>query len=205
MNLVVATLFWQPNRHSYAFSRYDESWVDKLYRGFKRNLTRPFDFIAFTDREYGFEEPEIQQRRLLDQEPDYSACIEPYSLDRAMILVGLDTIVTGNCDRYADWIEDACVIGVPRDPFNSRQCCNGVALVPEGLRSRMWDEYDGRNDMDWIRANPHVILDEIFPGEIVSYKGSVKNHGLGDARIVYFHGHEKPHELDEDWIREHWR
>ncbi len=35
--LTVATLFWQPNVASRDFSRcYDESWVEKLYRGFRR-------------------------------------------------------------------------------------------------------------------------------------------------------------------------
>jgi hypothetical protein len=46
------------------------------------------------------------------------------------------------------------------------------------------------------------------PGEVVSYKGQVKKHGLGDARIVYFHGHEKPPEAmctrPGRWIKEHW-
>ena len=205
--ITIAVPFWTHNAASFSFSKcYDESWVEKLYRGFARNLTHPFRFLAFTDRHYSFAHPEIQQTRLRDTEPDYSACIEPYALDDAMILVGLDTIVTGNCDHFVDWIEnDAHTLAVPRDPFNSRQVCNGVALVPEGLRARMWDKYDGRNDMDWIRANPHECLDDLFPGQIVSYKGSVRDNGLGDARIVYFHGLEKPHEVGDDWIKEHWR
>src|SRR5690606_1278796 len=30
-------------------------------------------------------------------------------------------------------------------------------------------------------------------------------HGLGDARIVYFHGDRKPHQLDDEWIVTNWR
>jgi hypothetical protein len=32
----------------------------------------------------------------------------------------------------------------------------------------------------------------------------VKKNGLRDARIVYFHGKEKPHEIDEPFVDECW-
>ena len=31
---------------------YDAEYVEKLYRGFKRNLTIPFDFICLVDKNY---------------------------------------------------------------------------------------------------------------------------------------------------------
>jgi hypothetical protein len=50
------------------------------------------------------------------------------------------------------------------------------------------------------------VIDDLFPGQVVSYKGEVKKHGLTDAtRIVYFHGQDKPHELPHvGWIARHW-
>lgn len=59
--------------------------------------------------------------------------------------------------------------------------------------------------MAWMERQPHRVIDNIFPGHVVSYKGRVKKHGLGDARIVFFHGREKPHELAEPWIQENWQ
>jgi hypothetical protein len=202
--ITVATLLWDANRHSRDFSSmYDESWVDKLYRGFSRNLTEPFRFVCFTDRARSFSEP-VEIERLKAAEPTYATCIEPYRLDEPMILVGLDTIVTGNVDHLAAYCETGDRIALPRDPFRPKIACNGVALVPAGWK-RIATRHRGENDMEWVRRFPHHFIDDLWPGHVVSFKGHVKRHGLGDARIVYLHGKEKPHELGHvDWVHEHW-
>lgn len=204
--ITVATLLWDANDNSLPFSRiYDETWVEKLYRGFARNLTLPFRFVCFTDRDRDFCEP-IQQERIRGR-LDYSACIEPYRLGDPMMLVGLDTIITGNVDHLADYCLEAQRLAVPRDPYDARIVCNGVALVPAG-HERVALDHDGKtNDMEWIRAHRPAVLDDLFPGQVLSYKVHVKPRKLGDARIVYFHGEEKPHQeyARVGWIREHWR
>jgi hypothetical protein len=203
--LHVCTLFWQPNRASRDFSRcYDESWVEKLYRGFRRNLTVPFRFLAFVDRSYRFAEPDIEQMRLLDAEPSYASCIQPYRLGVPTILVGLDTVVVGNIDHMAEYCLSANRFALPRDPYHPNIACNGVALVPAG-HQLIGTAHEGENDMEWVRRFPHRYLDQVFPGQVLSYKGHVEKRGLGDARIVYFHGLKKSHELGHvAWIREHW-
>lgn len=203
--LTVATLLWDANRNSLPFSRmYDESWVEKLYRGFARNLTVPFRFVSFVDRRREFAEP-IEQEVMSTSNPGYGDCIEPYRLGEPMILCGLDTVVTGNCDHLAEYCLTAEVIALPRDPYRKSRACNGVALVPGG-NAHVWNEWRGENDMEWMRKQSHVFLDDLYPGQIVSYKGHVERHrGLGDARIVYFHGERKPHQLPHvGWISKHW-
>lgn len=202
--LTVATLFWQHNNQSKSFSQcYDEGWVEKLYRGFARNLTSPFRFVCFTDRDRVFSEP-IEQERIRDPEPSYATCIEPYRLGGPMILVGLDTVVTGNIDHLANYCDKARWLGLPRDPYKPRIACNGVALIPRGYED-VAEKHRGENDMVWVRSFPHRMIDDIFPGDVQSYKGYVKKHGIRDTRIVYFHGLEKPHQLpDADFIKEHW-
>ena len=79
-----------------------------------------------------------------------------------------------------------------------------IALVPAG-NEHVFTAWRGENDMDWLRVNEHVFIDDIWPGAVVSYKGSVEGRELRDERIVYFHGRSKPHELQHlPWIREHW-
>lgn len=207
--LTVATLLWDANRHSLAFSKdYDESWVEKLYRGFRRNLTVPFRFVVFVDYEREFAHPEIEQRRLSTLLPGYANCIEPYRMGEPMILCGLDTIVTANCDRLAAYaLHDDSVLALPRDPYAPERACNGVALVPAG-QAGIHERWNGENDMEWLRAQPHVFIDDLFPGAVLSYKGHVKKSGLREARIVYFHGHDKAPEAMKSpsgaWIKEHW-
>lgn len=201
--MIVATLIWDPNENSKTFSAmYDETWVKKLYFGFARNLDREFRFHVFTDKPRPLPAEIVQHQ--IEGNPSYATCIQPYQLNEAMILVGLDTIVTANINHLADYCLTADTIALPRDPYNEKQACNGVALVPAGMRA-VFDHHRGENDMEWMRKHPHKMIDDLFPGQVVSYKGHVKKRGLGDARIVYFHGEEKPHQLDLQWVKEHWR
>ena len=202
--LTVATCFWRPNRHSAPASRcYTPEWVDRLYRGFRRNLTVPFRFVVLTDREYGFCQG-VEQERLSTDEPDWSSMIEPFRIEGPLIVVGLDTVVTGNIDQLADWCFDGDRIALPLSP-GKPYACNGVALVPPGCTG-IYRDWRGENDMEWLRSQPHAFIDELFPGQVVSYKCDVRPDGLGDTRVAYFHGRPKPDELGRlDWVKEHWR
>lgn len=205
--ITVATLLWDANKNSLPFSRhYTTEDVEKLYRGFARNLTAPFRFVCFTERPRKFTEDAIEQESLAASEPNYSSCIEPYRLGSPMILVGLDTIVVGNCDALARYCETGTQLAVPRDPFFPDKVCNGVALVPAG-HEWVWRTFDGKmTDMEWIRKRDVAVIDDLFPLAVSSYKGRIRKHGLDDeTAIVYFHGDLKPHELGHvGWIAKHW-
>lgn len=202
--LTVACVFWDANAASFEFSRcYTEAWVERLYRGFRRNLTAPFRFVCFTERPRKFK-GQIEQLPLSKMPPDYGALIEPYRLGEPMILVGLDTVVTGNCDELAEFAMTSGMIALPRDPYAKHRACTGVQLVSAGFES-VWETYRGGDDMEHMRKQPHVFIDDIFPGQAESYKGHVRDYGLGDTRIVYFHGIPKMDALQEPWILEHWR
>lgn len=184
---------------------YSEEWVERLYRGFARNLTVPFEFVCYTTNENPHLGWHIRQKRIHTARPTYADCIQPYELNTPMILVGLDTVVTGNCDALAEYCFTQNVIALPRDPFDKRHACNGVALVPKGWR-KVFDTHGDQNDMEWLRSFPHNYIDDWFPGAVASYKGEVRQRGLKDTRIVYFHGNEKPHQLGHlPWVKEHWR
>lgn len=204
--LNVVSLLWDANAGSHPFSQcYDESWVLRLRDGFARNLTRPHRFVLFTEKQRDLP-PEIVQEKLSTDAPSYANCIEPYRLNEPMILVGLDTVIVGNIDHMADYCMYDHHIALPADPNKPHVKCNGVALVPGGLR-HIYDNWSGENDMHWMNQQLHKSTDIVFPGEVVSYKCHVKPspHGIRGARIVYFHGKEKPHELtDLPWVREHW-
>lgn len=203
--ITVATLLWQTNHNSQKFSSmYNEEWVERLYRGFARNLTKPFQFVCYVDRPRKFSVP-VTPRLINSRIPSYADCIQPFEMGVPMILVGLDTIVTGNIDHLADYCLNAETLALPRDPFDKEQACNGVCLVPAGLQA-IAGSHGKQNDMVWLRSKPHVFIDDLYPGHVESYKGAVRDQGLGDTRIVYFHGKEKPHELPEvQWISDHWR
>lgn len=198
--LTVACCLWDANKTSYDFSRcYDESWVEKLFSGFHRNLNYEFKFVCFTDRVRKFSDG-IEQIPLRKSPPDYSCLIEPYLLNEPSIIVGLDTIVLRNIDHLADYCFDGNRIALP--VHRGKPNC-GVALVPQGHRA-VFDNYRGENDMEWVCKHPHEAIDDLWEGDVVSYKLDVRPNGLNGARIVYFHGKPKPNELDLDWIRDNW-
>lgn len=206
--ITVATLLWDANPQSYSFSRcYTEEWVEKLHAGFRRNLTVPMRFVCFTDRPRQFSAGIDTQ--WLEGEPSYASCIEPYKLNEPMIVVGLDTIVVGNCDHLAAYAIGGKKLAAPRDPVFPDKVCNGVVLAPQGC-AEVWRSFKGGNDMEHIREmwkrGDVAVIDDIFPGQVVSYKGKVRADGLtDDTRIVYFHGRNKPHELGHiGWIARHW-
>jgi len=205
--LTVSTCFWDATAESMKTSRcYSEAWVEKLYRGFKRNLSAPFRFVCFVDRERKFKEP-IEQMPLERRPIGYGSCVEPFKLNEPMIFVGLDTVVVGNIDKLANWCLEGKgkKLALPKHPFEEFSI-NGVVLVAAGQR-HIFDGWRGENDMDWMRSFPHDRIDEIFPYKVLSYRGHMKGRGqMKEARIVYFHGREKPHELPhEAFVKEHWR
>lgn len=207
--LTITTCLWEPNQNSRHFSRcYDESWADKLYRGFKRSLSDPFRFVVFTDKKRKFQEP-IAQERIDMKDIHYGACIEPFRLDCPQIFVGLDTIVVGNCDALAHYCMTADKPAIPKDPYHPNSVwerTNAVVLAPKGCRKMLFDGYAGENDMEWINGRDVNLLDEVFPGAVMSYKGHVQYCGLEEEnKIIFFHGCVKPHDLPHvGWVARMW-
>lgn len=208
--LTVTTCLWDANEHSRHFSLcYDETWPEKLYRSFKRNLTAPFRFVVFTDRPRTYAEKAIEQEQIQTKPAHYGACIEPFRLDCPQIFCGLDTIVVSNIDHLAAYCESADKPAIPRDPFEGVSPwarTNAVVLAPAGCKAMLHDGWGGQNDMDWINTRETVLIDDLFPRQVVSYKGRVQRLGLEEeTRMVFFHGPHKAHELGQvKWIADAW-
>lgn len=204
--ITIACCFWDINEKSKDFSRcFDTTWVDKLYRGFDRNLTKPFRFVCFVDHLREFEE-NVQQHILRTQVPDYGCLIEPYKLGGPMIVCGLDTVVLENIDHLAAYCEQPGPIALPRNPYKKEQSINAIVLVPPG-HTNIFADWSGENDMDWLRQFDWLAIDDLFPGNVRSLKAHrIRDTGPDGAKIIYFHGVPKPHELMHlKWIQDHWR
>jgi hypothetical protein len=198
----ITTCLWARNRHSGRFCPgHDETWVERRYRGFARNLTVPFRFVCLVDTERRFAEPDIEQLAMLTQEPENRALAEAFRLDAPMIHVHLDTIVTGNCDALAEYCMTGKDIAVPSLASGAR--FYGIALCPAGQR-RIFDEWRGEHDVVWWQRQRTVAIDDVVgPGRVVFYPGAELPP---DARIVYFGPGCKPSALGHvPWVREHWR
>ncbi len=179
--------------------------MEKLYRGFARNLTIPFRFAALTDYWREFNEP-VEQYCLETKPAHFGCLIEPFKFNAyPMIIAGLDTVIVRNIDHFADYCLSGGKIAAPRDPYKPGQLINPIVLAPAG-HTDIFTNWRGENDMDWLRAQPHSFIDDLFPGgQTISLKaGDVRRKGTQNARVVYCHGRPKMHELDLPWLKEHW-
>lgn len=205
--LNVACCLWDPNIHTFEWSkRYDETWVEKLYSMFHRNLTMPFKFVVFTDRYRTFLDVHIEQRKLITEVPDYGCLIEPFSLNEPTIICGLDLIVLENIDhmaRYCFYGEKPAVVD---HPSIKGKKINPIVFVPKGNR-HIYESWCGENDMDWLQKQDTQSSDVLWPKQILSLKlHDVRRKGTQGAKVIYFHGEPKADGMmGEDWVRNHWR
>ncbi len=205
--ITIATCFWDQNKFTYESSRgFSEMWVDKLYRGFRRHITGKFDFVCFSEKPRVYAEKAIRQERLTAKKPHCGSLCEPYRLGVPMIMVGLDTVITGNIDHMVQYCFTGNVIALPKHPRRDF-ACTGAAFVPAGFQS-VWESYDPlqTDDMIHMRNQPHVYTGDLWPGQVLSYKHEVCAKQWGDGRIVYMHGRPKMDLLGhEPFVRNHWR
>lgn len=207
--LHVTCCLWDSNEKSQEFSKvYTEEWVDKLYRGFKRNLTVPFRFVCFTDKEREFGEKVVEQERLSTAVPDYGCLIEPFKLNEPMIVCGLDMVVVDRIDHMANYCLTKDKIAAPLHPAHAwRGFINPCVFVPAGHR-RVFDEWRGENDMQWLNNFDLVDTEVLWPREIRSWKlHDMRIRGPLGSRIVYWHGNPKPNKVSKTfpWVALAWR
>lgn len=196
--LTVVAVYYQAHPGVPSWSRcYTPDWVDKLARGVRRHYSQPFRFVCLTDQDYAFQEPIETQR--LTHTRWATACAQALMVEaERLVFMGLDTVIVGSLDDLCAYSGQ---LAVPRDPYRTGQACNAVVLCPPRPEIAA---ASAPNDMAVLDQFPHDWLDERYPGQVVSYKAHVRDHGLGDARIVYFHGEPKPSALSDPWVKEHW-
>jgi hypothetical protein len=72
---------------------------------------------------------------------------------------------------------------------------------------RGWRRFGG--DQEWItstlRPKSSVRSCAFPPGWVVSYKRHARRGLPPGAKVVVFHGSPKPHEVDQNYVRQHWR
>lgn len=205
--LTVCSLLWDANHLSEKFSlAYTDIWAERLFNGFNRHLTIPHRCVLFTDRQRNL--PDLIEQRIW---PDlgkngYGDCVVPYSMDVPMILVGLDTLIVKNIDKMGRWcLDNPGKLALPKHPYRDISI-NGVQLWGGG-NPRIFADWNGENDMDWVREFDHVRIESLWPSAVVSYKATCSSgQAPQGAKIVYFHGHRKfPTLKKEPLIRQHWR
>lgn len=155
---------------------------------------------------------------------------DPPGIETPSILyLDLDQVILGSLDDLILYPSNqAYMKGYPKHACpkgSERDTCVSTSLLRAGAGHKVWDEYCALGKPQWDPWKPPAnralpvgcqsILDDpkqgikydLFPEEwICSYKLQVLQRGLpDDCRIVAFHGRPKPHEVADEFVKEHWR
>jgi hypothetical protein len=146
-----------------------------------------------------------------------------------LLYLDLDQVIVGSLDDLVLFPSNqAYMKGYPKHACPNgmeRFTCVSTSLLRAGAGHKVWDEYERLGKPQWDPWNPpgdrllpigcqsilddpkHGIKYDLFPEEwICSYKLQVLQKGLpADCRIVAFHGRPKPHEVADQFVKEHWR
>lgn len=203
-------------------------YTQKLAQGIRRNTSakpkRDYWFVVYTDKS------RLDSYKDLDG-VDMAVPIDPlfkgwyaklYLFESTshfkspVLFFDLDTIITGNIDEL---LSLRIAFGMLDDfYYGHRGLCGSGILAWQGNFQFITDHYRKqhyptvapRGDQgfieDCIPSRYIVRIQDLVPGQIVSYKVHCQEGMPRGARVVCFHGKPKPHDFEKpDWVRDHWR
>ena len=171
-------------------TKYDSSYVNKLYNMVSRNLTIPFEFVCFTDNSSGIDKGIRVEP--LPKIPAIGWWYKPYFLSAelpihgTLLFLDLDVIVFKNIDNLFSYKPGKfCII---RD-FNRfirpgwNRMNSSVFRTETGMHDSHWQNFKrnvaletkrNRGDQDWMFR--HITGHEFWPDEwIQSYKWEMRD------------------------------
>tara|TARA_R110002020_G_scaffold3253_3_gene14777 strand:- start:5367 stop:6050 length:684 start_codon:yes stop_codon:yes gene_type:complete len=203
---------------------YSPEWANKLYRGFARNMTKPFRFVCLSDHDKseGFiDEIEVIPFIHSDHVGTWMCINEIFRPDLKIehgLFVGLDTVICRNVDFLHSYKGRFCMVRHPRHP---NRAMNAITLFSkaewiweryikdplkaiEESKTRHWAQEQGSEMLWWEKINPYCsVTQRVFPSlRLYSYK--LENPYLRDAHIIYWHGRRKPHDATEEIVVKNW-
>ena len=227
--LTIVTWLWTPVNSARS---YEPEHVNALCRAVASNTTIPLRFVCVTDIPHdprfevdtyplwrGLEKPlrpgdgwDVCWRRL----PIFGmAPAAPFG-DR-IISMDLDAVVVGNIDD----------ILLKEGSFVGWNCANRIPLhyngslwaLDMGAHPEVWTSFDPERTPNQLRAKKFIgtdhsqwsdVLGPNMPqwkpqDGVVSYRYHCQKGLPKHARIVFFHGKEKPWTVEEAWCREHYQ
>lgn len=221
--LNVVTFLWRGDRWS--GDDHGEKYVDTLYRMVRRNLSTPFKFICFCDRDLSVH-PKIEQRLfskkdslswkgVLPRMYMYSPQAELYG---QVLALDLDVVIVGPLDDIAGYRGDFCVRSKFKPGEEYKADGDIIGFNADKCRG-IWykfmkdpiavENFTGGRERYFYRKA--VVREDrwqrLFPGQIVSYKRHVRRRGKPPKKavIVSCHGKPRPHQINESWAKENWR
>ncbi len=190
-------------------------YVRKLFKGIERNITVPWKGVLFTDDPSTAPEG-IEVRAAMPGLKGWWHKLElfaPWAFEpgEQVLFSDLDAVVIGNIDDIASYCGKFAIC---RDFYFPEHYGSCLMSWEAGTCNHIWETWDknGRPDFDphgdqrWIESMmPKVdFWQEMFPGQVVSYKAGCKAGPPSRMKICCFHGLPRPHMVDVPWVTQAW-
>lgn len=193
---------------------YTPEYVSRLQNGVSRHLKAKHRFICLTDVQVPCESVSIAHGW-----PGWWSKIELFRSDifpeGLVIYFDLDTVIVGDISPLILAEVEAMSFFMLEGFHISRRWASGImAWNNTGHLDDVYSSFHYQthsrkylNDQEWISLCGGQIqpIQSLLPG-IVSYKHHCRGKGLPEeARVVCFHGNPRPHQVEDEWMKEYWR
>lgn len=198
-------------------------YTQRLVNGVRRNLSIQPRIVCLTDLPLVLDGAEI----IRFDPPSRLGCLpklcmfDPGLGFRGQVLsLDIDIVVTGSLDELAGYRGPFCVRSkfLERLKHQADGDIVGFRAEDREVIEQVWDpfihdvkaaeSFTGGRERFWYRRQMDCLdrWQDLFPGQVVSYKRHVRGIGRlpAEARLVSCHGRPRPHEIREAWVTKHW-
>ena len=202
-----------------------ERYVNNLFKGVCRYAEEHFEFICFTNERLKVDPqikvkpfPMVTTKGVIPRMWMFSQ--EAGLFGEQVLCLDIDVVITGSLKDIMAYRGTFCTrlgfAGVDKGKLDGD--IMSFAAGPE-TEKIFWKPFiediketeritTGRERF-WVRHVATDIadnFDHIAPKQIFSYKANVRGKGLPEtARIVSCHGHPRPHQIKDKWIKDYWK
>lgn len=199
---------------------YGPEYVNILADMVRRNLADSTlgQFVCFTDDGTGLDHDTMVVRPL--PHPGLNGWWNKLSLfkpglfpDGSRILYfDLDTVIAGPLDEIAKY---EGYFGILRDFYRPKGLQSSVMAWEANQQPKIWNDFrgagfpqsDAGGDQAWIERCVHKfdIWQKLYPGSFRSYKEDCRFGVPKGTKVCVFHGHPRPHEVNDGWVPNVWK
>ncbi|EGR28206.1 hypothetical protein IMG5_181350 [Ichthyophthirius multifiliis] len=206
-------------------TRYDSEYVNKLYRGIKRNTTKQYFFYCFTDNNEGLDQNIIPEN-LQENWPKWWGKATLFSLESQDLqgdmnfYIDLDMIITGNIDNLLEYQGNFAILNTGdiacekqhKNGYNSsiiiwNKKCNQLNQIYNELKQNynIITKFIVRFDY-WLEMNIQNadFIQDLFPGQASDYLKECQQQLPQNTKIVCFPRKPKPEDYPSEWIKQYW-
>ena len=207
-------------------TEFSAEYVNKLFRGIQRHSTIPLNFICYTDDPTGVD---CETRPFVEPLMHWWYIIglfnPAHGFKEKTVYFDLDTVILQNIDHILSMDVEFATLRDFYRPYGLQTACilwepEWGVFIWERLKSQYSSlldyqtllKFDGGTNRfleESVGTGPTITrIQDRFPDHCISYKVHIRDKqrpcNFDQARIVFFHGKPRPHEVTEKWLLENW-